>query len=90
MNHFRAIFGYGTDLTCPFKLFCPPNSQKGRKLENCISLKYRKSESWISHMFDLIYGTQDLDKKKSKKVGTDRLFRSAAKWAEMAADHENG
>ena len=41
-------------------------------------------------MFDLIYGTKDLDKKNSKKVGADRLFRLAAKWAKMAADHENG
>ena len=41
-------------------------------------------------MFDLIYGTQDLDKKNQKKWGADGLFRSAAKWAEMAADHENG
>ena len=79
MNHSRAIFGYGTNLTCPFKLFCPPNSQKGRKLENCISPMYGKWESWISHRFDLIYGTKDLDKKNSKKWGADGLFRSAAK-----------
>ena len=64
MNHFRAIFGYGTDLTCPVKLFCPPNSQKGRKLESWISQKYGKWESWISYMFDLIYSTKDSDKKK--------------------------
>jgi hypothetical protein len=31
-----------------------------------------------------------LTKKNQKKWGADGLFRSAAKWAEMAADHENG
>ena len=31
-----------------------------------------------------------LTKKIQKKWGADGLFRSAAKWAEMAADHENG
>ena len=41
-------------------------------------------------MFDLIDSTQDLDKKNSKKVGADGLFKSAAKWAEMAANHKNG
>ena len=41
-------------------------------------------------MFDLIYGTKDLGKKIEKKWGADRLFGSAAKWAEIAADHENG
>ena len=41
-------------------------------------------------MFDLTYGTKDLDKKKSKKWRADGLYRSAAKWAEMAAYHENG
>ena len=29
-------------------------------------------------------------KKFEKKWGADRPFGSAAKWAEMAADHENG
>ena len=37
----------------------------------------------------LIYGTKDLDKKIQKKWEADGLFRSATKWAEMAADHEN-
>ena len=74
MNHFRAIFGYGTDLTCPVKLFFPRNSQKGRKLENWISQKYGKSESWISYMFDLIHSTKDSDKKNSKKVTCQDTF----------------
>ena len=29
-------------------------------------------------------------KKFERKWGADKLFGSAAKWAEMAADHENG
>ena len=74
MNPFRAIFGYGTDLTCPFKLFCPPNSQKGRKLENWIFQKYGKWVSWISYMFDLIHSTKDSDKKNSKKVTCRHTF----------------
>ena len=41
-------------------------------------------------MFDLIYGTQDLDKKIQRKWGVYGLFGWAANWAEMAADHENG
>ena len=31
-----------------------------------------------------------LIKKNQKKWGADGLFRSAVKWAEMAAEHENG
>ena len=41
-------------------------------------------------MFDLMYCTQNLDKKIQKKWGADGLFRLAAKWAEMATNHENG
>ena len=65
-----------------------PKMEESQKIE---FLKNTENRNPGFHICLTLYmALKILTKKNQKKWGADGLFRSAAKWAEMAADHENG
>ena len=65
-----------------------PKMKESQKIGFLKNTEYRNPGFYIC--LTLYMALKIETKKVQKKRGADGLFRLAAKWAEMAADHENG